>query len=194
MKITVMDYTSLPINLISLSAGTCYGKDDAPAKRAETAFKRGHMSVFEHAKVTVYIEGISRACANQLVRHRMASYCQESQRYVKVDTTGDQWYVMPPSVSLKGKTYYKFIMLQAAKAYHALLDSGIAPEDARYVLPNACKTNIMMTMNVRELFHFFALRDDSHAQWEIRKLAQKLREACSELDSDWNALMKFDKE
>lgn len=194
MKLTVMDYTSLPINLISLCAGTCYGKDDAPAKRVETAFKRGHMSVFEHAKVTVFVEGISRACANQLVRHRMASYCQESQRYVKVDTTGSDWYVTPPAVSLIDNVAYKFAMMEAAKMYQKLLGDGVAPEDARYVLPNSCKTNIMVTMNVRELFHFFELRDDSHAQWEIRELAQELRAVCSELDSQWNGLMKLDKE
>ena len=138
------------------------------------------MSVFEHASVTFSIEGISRSCSHQLVRHRLASYTQQSQRYTKIDTSGDDWYVIPPAFENAGKDIldaYRDTMKNAAQEYLAALGYSIKPEDARFLLPEATKTSIVVTMNYRELFHFFDLRLDKHAQWEIRELANKMLEA-----------------
>ncbi|MBA7572757.1 Flavin-dependent thymidylate synthase [subsurface metagenome] len=132
------------------------------------------------------LEGISRALTHQLVRHRLASYSQRSQRYVTHETFD---FIVPPS--FEGKTvvtdegeidavdYYKDVMAQSAEAYRRLRDalggSGeSANEDARYVLPNAAETKIVVTMNARELFHFFSERLCSRAQWEIRRMADEM--------------------
>lgn len=150
----------------------------------------GHMSPFEHANFTFYIAGVSRAMTHQLVRHRLASYSQRSQRYV--DHARFE-YIVPPS--LEGHTvvdecgravdaveYYRQFMERCAEAYGALqkaLGGGeTANQDARYVLPNAAETKIVMTLNARELLHFIAERLCLRAQWEIRGVAaQMLAEA-----------------
>lgn len=136
------------------------------------------MSVLEHASVTFRVDGISRACSHQLVRHRLASYCQQSQRHVVVDTRGDDWYVIPHSVTAAehDRLLFKNIMYELASRYKQLLSVGVPIEDARYVIPQCTKTSLVVTMNYRELFHFFNLRLDSHAQWEIRQLASKMLE------------------
>lgn len=136
------------------------------------AKKLGHVSVLEHAVFTFSVEGISRACSHQLVRHRIASYSQQSQRAVN-PVHGD-WFVKPPSIwsndNLREK--YRAQMETIAKAYKTMLESGVTKEDARFLLPNACKTNIVITMNARELLHFFSLRLSEFAQWEIRLMAK----------------------
>lgn len=174
MKVSIRSKTPDMVGVISKAAGLCYGKDDKSAKRVRACYKVGHTGIFEHASVSFLVNGVSRACSHQLVRHRMASYLQESQRYVKYDLSGDNWYVVPPSV--KSNAYmlaeYDEKMAEDAKAYKDALAYGIKPEDARYILPNAMKTNIVVTMNVRSLFHFFDLRLGRRAQWEIRKLAE----------------------
>lgn len=162
------------VGMISEAAGLCYGKDDKSVKRVRACYKVGHTGIFEHASVSFLVKGISRACSHQLVRHRMASYLQESQRYVKYDLSGDDWYVIPPSVdkNVYMLAEYNDKMAADAKSYDDALAYGIKPEDARYLLPNAMKTNIVVTMNVRSLFHFFDLRLGPRAQWEIRELAE----------------------
>lgn len=162
------------IGAISEAAGLCYGKTDRSVKRVRSCYKVGHTGILEHASVSFLVKGISRACSHQLVRHRMASYLQESQRYVKYDLSGDDWYVIPPSVdkNIYMLAEYNDKMAADAKAYRDALAYGIKPEDARYLLPNAMKTNIVVTMNVRSLFHFFDLRLGHRAQWEIRELAE----------------------
>ena len=146
----------------------------------------GHESPIEHVVFTFYIEGISRAMTHQLVRHRLASYSQRSQRYVDHNTFD---YVVPPR--LQGKTvemdgeridavaYFEQTMAVIAQRY-AKLQEALGPkgetsnEDARYILPNACETKILMTMNARELLHFFEERLCVRAQWEIRRAAEQM--------------------
>lgn len=138
----------------------------------------GHVSVIEHASFTFSVEGVSRAMTHQLVRHRVASYTQQSQRYVSYDTLEE--YVTPKAIeeNAKAKQLYDETLSRVSEAYCKLLENGISKEDARFVLPNAAKTNIMVTMNARELRHFFNLRCCARAQWEIREVAiEMLRQA-----------------
>ena len=135
--------------------------------------ERGHLSVVEHVSFTFAISGVSRVLTHQLVRHRIASYSQQSQRFVRLE---EARYVTPPSISRDDNIRKRFedFMRKAWKEYKALLDAGIPEEDARYVLPNAAKTNIIVTMNARSLLNFFELRCCLKAQWEIRKLANMM--------------------
>lgn len=179
--------TDSPLSFVGSVAGASYGKDDPSRKRAARCFELGHMSVFEHVSATWRIEGISRACSHQLVRHRLASYCQQSQRYVKVGTDSMDWYVIPPSIredDLKC-VEYEVAMYQCAKHYNSLLKKGVKPEDARYVLPEATKTAIVATMNLREFASFYALRTDKAAQWEIRELAEEMCGELQLLGGEW---------
>lgn len=178
MKVSIVNYTKDPMKTISFSAGVCYAKRDASDTRVKACYGAEHMSVFEHACVTFMVEDISRACSHQLVRHRMASYCQRSQRYVK----GAPDSVVPPRIESLERAVDVFTEADCAcaKAYKELIDMGIPAEDARYILPNASETTICVTMNWRELFHFWNLRTDKRAQWEIRELAWKMVEACRE--------------
>jgi len=134
----------------------------------------GHVSVVEHASFTFSIEGVSRAMTHQLVRHRIASYTQQSQRYVTYDTL--EKYVTPPSIvdNTEAKKTFEETLEKTSDAYQKLLRLGIPKEDARFVLPNAAKTNIIVTMNARELRHFFNLRCCTRAQWEIRDVATEM--------------------
>jgi len=136
----------------------------------------GHESILEHASFTFYVSGISRSCTHQLVRHRLASYTQQSMRYVNLSKLNGEDFIIPESIGNKHPTKSLFInyLEQALCCYKKLLNEGIPKEDARYVLPLATPTNIVVTMNARELLHFFALRCCLRAQWEIRELANKM--------------------
>ena len=131
----------------------------------------GHDSPLEHVNFSFGVEGISRVTSHQLVRHRIASYSQQSQRYVKLDKTFD--YIVPESIQGNRPAYEEYTRLMEVvhKIYVALLDVDIPAEDARYVLPNATETKIFITMNARTLLHFFNKRCCNRAQWEIRKMA-----------------------
>ena len=133
----------------------------------------GHTSVIEHASFTFAISDVSRSLTHQLVRHRIASYSQQSQRYVNLN---EPTYVIPPLIAKNKKTKeaYEQTMQAIWEHYNKLLKLHIPAEDARYVLPNATCTNIMVTMNARSLLNFFELRCCLHAQWEIRMLANKM--------------------
>lgn len=161
--------------------------DERPFKKAlDHALNSHHDSVLEHWSATFAIEGISRACSHQLVRHRVASYSQQSQRYVSMDRFER---VMPESIeNCNCINEYEYIMGGIQRIYCHLVRMGVPEEDARYVLPNACCTNIVVTMNARELRHFLGLRLCKRAQWEIRELAEKmlecLKEECPELFGD----------
>lgn len=181
--------------LVSAAAKLCYASDPSTIfqqSRGEVEIflfrlrQMGHLSPFEHVSYTFLLEGISRAMTHQLIRHRIASYSQRSQRYVTHEFFD---YIIPPS--LKGKMvetgdgpadaeeYYRHFMEYTADVYGRLRKtlggSGeTANEDARYVLPNAVETKIMVTMNARELFHFFSERLCSRAQWEIRTVAEEM--------------------
>jgi len=135
--------------------------------------KLGHTSVVEHTTFTFAIGHVSRSLTHQLVRHRIASYAQQSQRYVNLETP---CFITPPKIAKNKEmnTAYEQVMSTIWKEYNKLLKLGIPAEDARYVLPNATCTNIMVTMNARSLLNFFELRCCLHAQWEIRQLANKM--------------------
>jgi len=159
----------------------CYDASHTENKYVRDLFirrliKSGHESVIEHGSATFRINGISRACSHQLVRHRLASYSQRSQRYVKEDTPS---YVTPPEIEKSDylSMVYENQMKDAWQRYRQLIGAGVSKEDARFVLPNACTTEIMMTMNFREIRHFLKLRLAKNAQWEIRKLAECVRTA-----------------
>jgi thymidylate synthase (FAD) len=128
-----------------------------------------HFSVFEHISFTFVIEGISRACSHQFVRHRFFSFTQQSQRYVKEQGFP---FIVPPSIEKNNVAFGKFkkLMNEINSLYQELLQF-VPAEDARFILPNATETKMVATANARELMHFFRLRLDSHAQWEIRELA-----------------------
>lgn len=181
--------TPKPLDVISLAAGNCYAKHDVSAKRVENCYKSGHTSILEHASATFEVKGISRSCSHQLVRHRMASYCQESQRYVKYldfDPKKVGEYAVIPDFAVKdiGNAHCLATSVEASmRAYQLMVKNGVKPEDARFVLPEAMKTSIVMTMNFRELFHFFDLRTSKRAQWEIRSLAYAIHDTLQETDA-----------
>ena len=139
----------------------------------EFVMNQGHTSVIEHACFTFAISDVSRSLTHQLVRHRIASYAQQSQRYVDFKEPN---YVVPPKIAKNNqmKKAYDKTMKTIWEQYNKLLEMGIPAEDSRFVLPNAACTNIMVTMNARSLLNFFELRCCMHAQWEIRQLANKM--------------------
>ena len=190
MKVTVVTATEKPIDVISLAAGSSTRKDDVKYKRVERCTLDGH-SVSEFADVTFKIEGISRTCLAQLTRHRMASYCVESQRYNKYNFDGEDWYVVPPYIQESENLLnrYQTSMTYAALQYMAMLDDGVNAEDACFVLPEATKTNLHMKINARALFNFFEQRRNPHAQWEIHNLADEMIKSLREYNEQWNQMM-----
>ncbi|WP_022851936.1 FAD-dependent thymidylate synthase [Limisalsivibrio acetivorans] len=138
----------------------------------------GHHSVLEHVSFTFGIEGVSRALTHQLVRHRIASFSQKSQRYVK---HGDGFqFVLPDTIAEDNELtgLYTDLMKRIGDVYDTLAERGVPAEDARYVLPNACETKIIVTMNCRELLHFFSVRCCERAQWEIRRMSELMLIEC----------------
>lgn len=186
MRVTLVAYTPNPDQVCDMAARTCTSSECPELSTAvnrtralEHALDSGHESVAEHATFTFQVEGVSRACSHQLVRHRVASYSQQSQRYVKMAySSRDPFeYVLPDSIKGNPEAMELFArhMRATAEVYGRLADCyGIPMEDARYVLPNACCTNIVVTMNARELRHFFGERCCTRAQWEIREMAEKM--------------------
>ena len=164
-----------PEALIEHAARVCYRSESRgnPAAFLRARLKDGHESIIEHASATFEISGISRACSHQLVRHRLASYSQESQRYVDMS---DPDLVVPDAIEASPETYevWSSFAEQVKDVYGELRGLGIRKEDARFVLPNAAETRIVMTMNFRELRHFFRLRLAPEAQWEIRRVALEM--------------------
>ena len=193
-RVTVLDFTPDPMALVGRCAGVCYGKEDARPERARNCYLHGHMSVFEHAKATFLVEGVSRACQNQVVRHRLAAYSVESQRYCKLDP-GEDWYMEPEAVVADPalRAAYEAHMEAGARLYADLVAGGVRPEDARFVLPNAARTTMAVTMDLRELDHFCKVRMDPHAQWEVRWLAGAMLDAysaCGEGCAEFAALVR----
>ncbi|MFH1256274.1 MAG: FAD-dependent thymidylate synthase [Candidatus Diapherotrites archaeon] len=185
LNVQLLAHTPNPDITTATAAHLCYatvGIDDLVKKvdkpYAEKLLKRlireGHWSVLEHASFTFGIEGVSRALTHQLVRHRIASHSQQSQRYVNAK---DFSYVIPPKIRADEKLKKKFeeFMEEASSLYDEL--AAAAPkEDARFILPNAAETKIIVTMNTRSLYNFFERRCCTRAQWEIRVLANKMLE------------------
>lgn len=147
--------------------------DDNRVKHLINLLKKlGHESVFEHACFTFRVEGISRICTHQLVRHRLASYTQQSQRYVKLR---NPTFIVPEAIK-ESEFYDEYVELlnRASDLYRRMVEGGIRKEDARFILPQSVETKIVITMNARELRHFIRLRCDPSAQWEIRNLAREM--------------------
>lgn len=167
--------------LVERAGRVCYrsagGRDtSATARFIQRRVDEGHESIIEHASASFEIYGISRACSHQLVRHRIASYSQESQRYV--DMADPDW-VVPPEIACHPEALgiWEAFCEEARRTYRRLRDMGIRKEDARFLLPNATATRLVMTANFRELLHIFRLRITPHAQWEIRELSVRMLEA-----------------
>ena len=176
MQVELITGTPGPEEVIEKACRICYdsaSNEETRGRFLQSVIKRGHESVLEHASATFKVTGVSRALTHQLVRHRIASYSQRSQRYVK--ECGFE-YVMPQTVASKKEASmaYRVIMERLSDTYRDLLAFGVPAEDARFILPNACCSEIVMTMNFREFRHFIKLRADKHAQWEIRKLAVEI--------------------
>ena len=186
MKVELLAYTPDPEELCALSAATSFREKGASLRmekmnkeKAEEIIKKvtsyGHHSVIEHASFTFSLEGVSRSLTHQLVRHRIASYTQQSQRYVKITTDNDEWYVIPPTFDTEEKKKkFKERMKIISGWYQEAISENIPGEDARFYLPNACKSNIVVTMNARELIHFFRLRCCARCQWELRAVATEM--------------------
>lgn len=187
MKMKILDATENPVSVISLAAGCSYGNDNESKERVRRCSENDHMSVFEHAHVTLKISGISRSCCDQLTRHRVASFVVQSQRYTKPDASAGDWFVTPPW--FEGSPEYREMMANALNAYEEAIKEGAKYEDARFLLPMATKTEVVMTVNVRELFHMFDLRLDKAAQWEIWMLFDRIKWLLAKCDEQWGYLM-----
>ncbi len=214
IKVTLLEHTPEPEKLVATAAKLCYSSSDISSLRDGLSDEKikdfinmlvsvGHESVMEHVSFTFGIEGISRACSHQLVRHRIASYSQKSQRYV--NENGFE-FVTPPAVEelpeakqeynrvigIITESYEKIANMLTEKHKADFIAQGLdeknaaskarklANEDARFLLPNACETKIVVTMNVRSLFNFFRHRCCNRAQWEIREVAVQMLRLCLE--------------
>ena len=173
MKVTLIQATPNPIETIAQIASICYDSNPSnPMKLVEHCYKNGHLSVMEHIYFTFKIEGISRACSHQLVRHRHCSFTQRSQRYCSEDDFG---YVIPPTIQKNEESDSYILSMNAIDWDYAMLtEAGIPNEDARYVLPNACETSLYLSCNLRELIHMANERLCMRAQWEIRELVHQM--------------------
>lgn len=169
MQVTLIQSTPNPIETIATIASICYDSDPKdPMKLVKHLYKNGHHSVFEHIYFTFKIEGISRACSHQLVRHRHCSFTQRSQRYCSEDGFG---YVMPETLD---PCALALDMASIQIWYEDFQNSGVPNEDARYILPNACETSLYLSCNLRELIHIANERLCTRAQWEIRDLVKQM--------------------
>ena len=185
LKVILLEHTPEPERLVAAAARLCYSDKSADEllenftpDKVESFVRKlvslGHESPMEHVCFTFAIDGISRACSHQLVRHRIGvSFSQKSQRYVKEKQFD---YVTPPKIAAKPELAAEFeqAMADMQAVYEKLLAAGVPAEDARFVLPNAASTSLVVTMNVRSLWHFFELRCCTRAQWEIRALANAM--------------------
>lgn len=178
MNVTLLSYTENGDSLAGQAAAVCT-RSPHYEKALSHAMRGGHESVIEHVSFTFMVEGVSRALLTQLTRHRIASYSVESQRYCDMSQMS---VVVPESIKNNKNVLNEYgIALDAIKTfYQKALKEGIPKEDARFILPQAVKTNIIVTMNARELRHFFSLRCCNRAQWEIRALADLMLRLCKE--------------
>ncbi len=197
LNVRLIRYTPEPERIISAAAKLCYSsssitqllekQDDYKSKEfVDKLVSMGHESPLEHAVYTFGVEGVSRACTHQLVRHRLASYSQQSQRYVSEESTsnGKEFdYIVPPLFKKVGRAnWFKERMRVIQQWYNEAEEffrneghtGETANQDARFLLPNATETKIIVTMNARELLHFFKKRCCNRAQWEIRNLAREM--------------------
>ena len=198
VKVMLLTHTPDPEKTCALAARMCYSHADVDAlkekvsaqdqaKYLDRVISSGHLSVLEHASFTFAVEGVSRVLLAQLTRHRIASFSVQSQRYVSLKD--DFYYIVPPKIKALGDeavSEYEAQMAQMHTWYtqwqEKLGNTGEGSnEDARFVLPSACETRLTMTMNARELMHFFSLRCCNRAQWEIRRMATQMLMLCREV-------------
>lgn len=184
MKVTLLKYTNPDICEIAAKVCTTDKSiadlsfdaqlTDTEYSVLQRVMDYGHTSVSEHSVFTFGVEGISRSCSHQLVRNRIASYSQRSQRYVK---EGGFEFITPASIKENDFYYkrYEALMGDIDSLYKMMLEAGILAEDARFILPNACSTSLVMTFNIRSLINFCNLRLCAKAQWEIRALAKEIK-------------------
>lgn len=196
LQVELLASTPEPEKICALAARTCYSAmeydelKELVNEKDQAAFLRrivasGHLSVLEHASFTFGVSGVSRALLAQLTRHRIASFSVQSQRYVSLEKGFG--YIVPPRIRELGEEAVQEFEAQMAQmqawyvAWQEKLGKGEGSnEDARFVLPNACETHITVTMNARELLHFFSLRCCNRAQWEIRALAREMLRLCKQ--------------
>ena len=215
MKVELLAHTPDPEKIVATAAKLCYSSSDISSLIDGLTEEKtkdfinmlvsiGHESVMEHVSFTFGIEGISRACSHQLVRHRIASYSQKSQRYVNENGFD---FITPPAISElpEAKSEFDRVISEITESYAKIADlltekhkadfiaqgldeksaaskaRKLANEDARFLLPNACETKIVVTMNVRSLFNFFSHRCCNRAQWEIREVAEQMLLQCLEV-------------
>jgi thymidylate synthase (FAD) len=189
MNVQLLAHTPAPEQLVAASAKLCYSAAsiaDLAAIEADKAAEfieklpEAHQSPLEHVSFTFGIEGVSRAMLAQITRHRIASFSVQSQRYVEMGHFG---YVVPQTIAENDEALdeYQHLMYLVRIVYNKLIEFGIPAEDARFVLPNACETRMIVTMNARELLHFFSLRCCKRAQWEIRAVADEMLRLCKEV-------------
>ena len=194
LKVSLIAHTPDPEKTCALAARTCYSGLDMETLKSRVDEKdqadflrrvvgSGHLSVLEHASFTFSVEGVSRALLAQVTRHRIASFSVQSQRYVSLEKGFG--YIIPPKIQALGEDAIHEFESQMQQMHQWYIDwqeklgSGEGSnEDARFVLPNACETHITMTMNARELLHFFSLRCCDRAQWEIRAMAVEMLRLC----------------
>lgn len=197
LQVRLVRYTAEPEEIAAMGAKLCYspaGLDELEGgikKTEQGAFitklmEMGHLSPLEHAGFTFAIEGVSRSLLAQITRHRIASFSVQSQRYVSEHSqnNNDQVfdYIIPPRVEELGPAYVETFhrQMETIQGWYDFwlsafaVDGRPSPEDARFVLPNAAETKILLTMNARELLHFFSLRCCNRAQWEIKELATRM--------------------
>lgn len=188
MMVKLVRHTPEPERTVAMSARLCYSpigaaqleekiSDEQAANLVRKLVSMGHLSTLEHVTFTFAIEGVSRVLTHQLVRHRIASYSQQSQRYVKEH---DFEIIVPASIASKPEAKAKFdkLMTEIQAMYDEFIALDIPAEDARYILPNATETKIVCTFNARSLLNFFSLRCCTRAQWEIRALANEMLRQC----------------
>lgn len=173
MNVTLLQHSDWRVLLAVL--GVCKDKVTTE-KTIEYAYERGHHGIFEHWSATFHVKGISRVTSHQLVRYRMASFAQRSSRACNESEAG---FVMP-NLPRELAQEYATLCARAQELYSRMISAGVKREDARYILPQALETEIIVTMNARELLHFFDSRITREAQWEIRALAERMQSLCME--------------
>ena len=189
--VNLLAHTPNPDELVAAAARICYRdvtaadllageRESLSEELLDHLWQSGHLSTFEHVSFTFAVDGLSRVASHQLVRHRLASFSQQCQRYVKM--TGEA-VILPPTIRENPEAADLFREQAGAAwvAYQRLIAMGIPAEDARFILPHGWETRLVLTMNARELHHFFRLRLCRRAQWEIRALARQMLALCREV-------------
>lgn len=212
MKVELIQYSYDPIALMAEACKTCTGRLHESKQDnltlVEKVLRSGHLSVAEHVVYTFLIKGISRACSHQLVRYRHCSFSQLSQRYTKIGTIQealaahyslnngrienglliiDKYFVIPKQIKEEDEEFIT-MLCDVFVSYHDNIDKGMKPEEARAILPNCTKTDVMVTLNLRELIHIANERLCSRAQGEIRGVVQKM---CELVIEDTPSLAQF---